>query len=287
VAEANDPLRWYRHPAAVLGAPGRLAEAAGYLGTLARHRVPLWRRTAVTAVTRDGAGLLATLERLDPGRRLRPGRRRVVGVDAVCVGHGFTPAVELAVALGCRTATDPRDGSLVVVADAAGRTCVPGVFAAGELTGVGGARLAATEGALAGLAAARLAGRPAGEADPGGTRQEVRPLLARRRREGRFADALHAVYPVPDGWLERVDGDTVLCRCEEVTAGAARAAAALGADDARSLKLLSRVGMGRCQGRICGWPAAHLLAAATARAPDLAGFAHRPLAHPVPLGQFL
>jgi hypothetical protein len=41
--------------------------------------------------------------------------------------------------------------------------------------------------------------------------------------------------------------------------------------------------MGRCQGRICGWPASQLLAAAGAAAPDLAAFANRPLTHPVPL----
>jgi D-hydroxyproline dehydrogenase subunit alpha len=92
------------------------------------------------------------------------------------------------------------------------------------------------------------------------------------------------VHPVQDGWLSWSTDDTVLCRCEEVTVGRARAdIAELGADDARSLKLLSRVGMGLCQGRICGWPAARLLAAETGREQELTAFANRPLARPVPL----
>jgi hypothetical protein len=109
-------------------------------------------------------------------------------------------------------------------------------------------------------------------------------LAARRRREGRFADALHTVHPVPDGWLGWLHEDTVLCRCEEVTVGRARVAIAdLGADDPRSLRLLSRVGMGLCQGRICGWPAGRLLRAETGRPPDLTAYANRPLVTPVPL----
>jgi hypothetical protein len=137
-----------------------------------------------------------------------------------------------------------------------------------------------TEGAIAGLAAAA----PVGRLDPAGLRRAAAPLLARARRQRRFAGALHAVYPVLDGWLDWLGEDTVLCRCEEVTVGRARAdISEMGADDLRALKLLSRVGMGRCQGRICGWPAARLLSAATGRDPDLRALANRPLAQPVPL----
>jgi D-hydroxyproline dehydrogenase subunit alpha len=81
-----------------------------------------------------------------------------------------------------------------------------------------------------------------------------------------------------------------VCRCEEVTLGRMREAAGLGADDARSIKLLARPGMGWCQGRICGPPVAALLAAGLGPAPaESAGQApaaglSRPLAQPVPLG---
>jgi NAD(P)H-nitrite reductase large subunit len=75
-----------------------------------------------------------------------------------------------------------------------------------------------------------------------------------------------------------VPDDTVVCRCEEVTAGEVRAATGgLGAGDLRTVKLLTRAGMGWCQGRMCG--------------PAVAGItgcpltpARRPLARPVPLG---
>jgi bacterioferritin-associated ferredoxin len=61
----------------------------------------------------------------------------------------------------------------------------------------------------------------------------------------------------------------VVCRCEAVTAGQVReAAGAKAAPELNRAKALSRVGMGRCQGRYCGSAAAEILAAA--RAVDLA-----------------
>ncbi|MCL7456287.1 hypothetical protein M8I35_03705 [Micromonospora sp. MSM11] len=62
----------------------------------------------------------------------------------------------------------------------------------------------------------------------------------------------------------------------------------LSATDARGAKLLTRAGMGWCQGRVCGYATACLVAREAGRAPgaaDLAGYASRPLAQPVTLGE--
>src|SRR5690606_41424603 len=65
--------------------------------------------------------------------------------------------------------------------------------------------------------------------------------------------ALAAAYPVEPGWRTRLSDDTLVCRGEEVTCGQLRAAVdEHRADGVRSLKLVSRAGLGRCQGRICG-----------------------------------
>jgi D-hydroxyproline dehydrogenase subunit alpha len=116
------------------------------------------------------------------------------------------------------------------------------------------------------------------------------PRLARRRaRLRRFAAALHAVFPVPATWPEHLTDDTLVCRCEEVPYGTVRAAVTeLGATDARTVKLLTRTGMGWCQGRMCG-PAVACLAARLTGRPvaeaDLAAFAHRPFATPITLNE--
>jgi thioredoxin reductase len=262
VFEAGSPLRFARHPVAVARNPGKLVEGAGYL------RVPLHTRTAVVAAHGDDRVRAVTVARLD--RDGRSVAEREIECDAVAVGYGFTPQLELPLQLGCATRLD-ADGSLVATADRWQRASVPGVYLAGEVCGVGGAQLSVVEGAIAGAHAA--GDRPA------------RRLLRRRAALRAFAAALHDTYPVRGGrWTD----DTVVCRCEEVTVREVRAAVVdLGATDPRGVKLLARPGMGLCQGRVCGYATACLVADECGRpvtAEDLRGMAARPIAAPVTLG---
>lgn len=246
--------------------PGKVAEGAGYAARLLRHRVrTLARHTVVEAHGGDRLEAV-TVAALDGDGRVRPGTGRRIPCDTLAVGHGMLPHTDLAESLGCAL-----DG-LAVDVDDEQRTGVPGVWAAGEATGIGGHALALAEGHIAGRsAAARLGG---GAADP----REWAAAATSRTRLREFAAVLDAVYDPPAHWTEQVTDDTVVCRCEEVTAGAVREAVAeLGAGDLRTVKLLTRAGMGWCQGRVC--------------APGVAGLtgceltpSRRPFARPVPLG---
>lgn len=280
VVEANRPYGWMQHLPAVLGAPRKLADAARYLAVLRRRRVPVLTGSAVTAVTGCAGALRVQVDRVDRSWVVRRGRPRIFDVDALCVGFGFTPAVELAIGFGCTVRTSTWDGSLVVETNDLQRSSVPYVLAAGEITGIGGADRASAQGRIAGLTAAHATGRLGDAARARAASAALRTV----RAEDRFAAAMHAVYQVGSGWQSLLADDTLLCRCEEVSvARARRDIRELGADDLRSLKLLSRVGMGLCQGRVCGSAAAELLSAETGIAPDLAPLATRPIATPVPL----
>jgi NADP-dependent aldehyde dehydrogenase len=221
------------------------------------------------------------------------GTERELAVDLVGLGWGFTPSLELVLAAGADTRLDV-DGSLVAWVDDRQRSSLPGVYVAGEATGVGGARLALREGELAALTAAEDAGLPSAP------RRTTR--LRRAIRRGRtFARSMHRAHPVPSSWSEWLDDDTTVCRCEEVTAGDIRHAREdLGAHDQRTVKLLARPGMGWCQGRVCGYATACLAAGSrdgvdsrgdAPRAPrdlsaaDLRPLARRPLCAPVSLGE--
>jgi thioredoxin reductase len=285
VFEAGRPTAVLRHPVTAARNAGKLREAAGYLATLARHRVPYRTGRTVVAAHPDAAGsgvAEVTVAALDAEWHIKPGSEARLACDAVAVGYGFTPQVELAAGLGCAMVMD-ADGSLVVTVDAAQRSSVDGAFVAGEACGVGGSALALVEGELSGLhAAAAVTGR--------GPELSVQGGLERRRETLRaFADLLPAAWPVKPGWRTWPGLDhTDVCRCEEVPVSAVRAAVTgLGATDARTAKLFARAGMGLCQGRVCGYATAALTAQALARdgtVDDLHASARRPVAWPVTLG---
>lgn len=279
VFEANRPTAFARHPLTTARNAGKLREGAGYLRVLRRHEVPYRMRTTILEAIGEGEVTAVRVGRLARRGGIVAGSEQEIEVDAVAVGFGFTPQTELAAQLGCELVLD-RDGSLVVRVDDA-QTAADGVFVAGEATGVGGADLAVAEGSIAGAAAAAVAaGRDARGTAPTGTRTA--------RAKGRaFARALHEAFPVPGGWRERVTPETIVCRCEEVTAGRIHEAIDdLGAADPRTVKLFARPGMGLCQGRVCGYATACLVAGRAGRAvtaADLGGVAGRPIATPVPL----
>ncbi|MEW2155348.1 NAD(P)/FAD-dependent oxidoreductase [Streptomyces sp. NPDC007189] len=266
LVESAGPGAVARRTPALAAEPVKLAEAAWYAGQLLRYRVrTLARHTVLEA---HGAGRLEAVAVAALGRdgRVRPGSARRIPCDALAVGHGMLPHTDLAETLGCTLA-----GTAVRVDDEQ-RTDVPGVWAAGETTGIGGAGLALAEGHIAGRSiAARLHGTAP---DP-----RSWAAAARARDRGRaFFAALERVYAPPPGWADRITDDTVVCRCEEVTAGQVRTASGtLGAGDLRTVKLLTRAGMGWCQGRMCTPAVAGLTGC-----PPNPG--RRPFARPVPLG---
>ncbi|WP_078653936.1 NAD(P)/FAD-dependent oxidoreductase [Streptomyces catenulae] len=276
LVEATGYLGYARHPGALAANPGKAAEAVTHGGALLRHRVPLYARSAVTAAHGRQRVEAVTVARLDRRWRPVPGTARRIACDAVAVGHGLIPQLDLVTTLGCAV-RPTADGTHAVATDRSLATSVPTVWAAGETRGIGGAAVALAEGELAGLAAgARLRGA----AVPPARTARLRRRIARLRS---FADAMAAVHAPGPGWPEWLTDDTEVCRCEEVTADRVREAAAdLGARDTRTVKLLTRAGMGWCQGRICATAVACLAtrygASDAGPAPD-----RRPLAAPVPL----
>jgi NADPH-dependent 2,4-dienoyl-CoA reductase/sulfur reductase-like enzyme len=266
LVESADPKAFVRQARALAAQPGKVAEGAQYAAQLLRHRIKLLTRHVVVEAHGDERLEAVTVAALDTDGRVRPGTARRIACDTLAVGHGMLPHTDLAETLGCRL-----DG-LDVHVDDEQRTDVPGVWAAGETTGIGGAALSLAEGHIAGRSAAARLNGAAPDPRTWATAAKSRTGL----RE--FFAALDTVYTPPAGWTDLVTDATVVCRCEEVTAGAIREALdGLGAGDVRTVKLLTRAGMGWCQGRMCG-PAVAGLAGCAPTA------SRRPFARPVPLG---
>lgn len=279
ICESGSPGGWARTPVRSVAVPSKAFEAVAYTVQLARHRVPYRTRTVITQVHGEHEAARVSLGRLDRHGRLRPDAETTdLDVDLVAFGWGFTPSLELPLAIGATTRVD-ADESLVVAVDRSQRTSIVRAYAAGEVTGVGGAALAQAEGELAGLTAAGDAGHPVAA-------RRVRRLQRSMTRGRSFAAAMHLAHPVPKGWQDWLREDTLLCRCEEVTVGDVRSVRdSWGAIDARTVKSLVRPGMGWCQGRVCGFATAKIAAGeSTLGQQDLAPISRRPLATPVRLG---
>lgn len=198
--------------------PGKLVQAVDLrrqLG-LASYRGGCW---PVEAVGDDAVRSV----RLTDGRSTWS-----VDCDYLACGFGLVPNLELPSLLGCAI----RGPGTVV--DPLQATSVPGVYCAGESTGIGGLELALLEGQVAGLAAS-------------GKRDEARALIPARDRARKFADALEHSFALRDELRHLASPETIVCRCEDVTAAALH-----GRSSWVDAKLKTRCGMGPCQGRVCG-----------------------------------
>lgn len=197
--------------------PAKLAQALQLLRAL--RGVPYLRGACVRAAW--GSDRLASVV-LEQG-----GRASALECDFLACGFGLTPTLELAALFGCAV------GQGRVIVDAGQRTSVGGVWAAGESTGIGGVDKALAEGRIAGLAAVGVAA----------SKGEIKALA----RANQFAQLLARSFAPQPQLRAMLTPSTIVCRCEDVRAGELSAHASW-----RAAKLQTRVGMGPCQGRVCG-----------------------------------
>ncbi len=204
--------------------PGKVAQALGLRHDLGG--VPYRSGSWPVAATGDDAVRSVVLT--DGRARWR------VPCDYLACGFGLVPNLELPALLGCAL------GPGLTRVDPWQETSVPGVFCAGEATGIGGLDAALLEGQVAGFAAA-------------GRLDRARALVPARDRARGFALDLARAFALRDELRRLATPETIVCRCEDVTAGALA-----GRPSWVDAKLQTRCGMGPCQGRICGTAAAFL-----------------------------
>ncbi|WP_431270468.1 FAD-dependent oxidoreductase [Dankookia sp. P2] len=255
VAAVLDTTRFATKLAAAPGllhGPGTLAKGLYYTAWLRARRIPVAEGVVPLAI--EGEESVTALRWLDAA-----GAEHRTVCDAVGLGWGLKPEAQLADLADIPFDFDPLQHNWVPRRDPTGRTSVPGVYLAGDGAGIGGAEVAERAGARAALALLEDAGHKPDAA-------QVVHLDRALRRQARFRAALERAFPFPAGLAAGMADDTILCRCEAITAGELRAAAAEPptgpAPEVNRAKAFTRIGMGRCQGRVCGPAGAEVLAAA-------------------------
>ncbi|MFP3606497.1 FAD-dependent oxidoreductase [Paraburkholderia sp. SIMBA_053] len=189
---------------------------------------------------------------------LDDGSHGSVAVDTLLIHQGVVPNVNLSNALGCEHEWNDAQCCWQPKLDAWLHSTRPGIFIAGDGSGIGGARAAEAQGELAALQIAHLAGvLDATSRDAGAN--EVRTDIARAVRGRTFFETLYR----PADAMRIPRGETLVCRCEEVTAQQVVDAARIGCSGPNQLKAFLRCGMGPCQGRMCGLTVGELLSKET------------------------
>ncbi|MER9405265.1 NAD(P)/FAD-dependent oxidoreductase [Mesorhizobium caraganae] len=274
------------------------ADVAAVLDTSPWHQQMrgLWQLAARPLVTLRGLALRArlggrshagvTLERIEADEkgvtamrwRDAGGREHRTPCDMIGMGWHLRAETHLADLVGCAFTYDEQWRQWLPKTDEMGRAG-NSVYLAGD-----GARLLGADGA-------EIAGRLAAAAclaDLGIPARSTGADLRKLARLERFARGLACAFPWPAATARALPDDAVVCRCENVTAGAVRESASFGGGEANRVKSLSRVGMGRCQGRYCQLAAVELVAAQAGCAPGAVGrFRGQAPVRPAPIGAFL
>ncbi|MFO1326668.1 MAG: NAD(P)/FAD-dependent oxidoreductase [Rubrivivax sp.] len=282
-------LRAGRAPAAILDTtdPAARSKAMGHLAAFVfsryfvkgaslmwavRRQVRIVRGVTALAVKGDGRASTIEFE--------HAGGRDSLAVDTVLLHQGVVPNVNLAHSIGIEHRWDEVQLAFVPVLDEDGTSAVDGIAIAGDGAGIAGAWAAEDRGTLAAIAAARAlqAPKPAALPDENTVRQRLHQNLAARR----FVDLMYR----PAARFRQPTGDTLVCRCEEITAQQIRGTVALGCTGPNQMKAFLRCGMGPCQGRYCGLTVTELMAAERGVSPQEVGYYRlRPPIKPVTVAE--
>jgi thioredoxin reductase len=200
-------------------------------------------------------------------------------VEQLLLHQGVVPNVNLAMSVGIDHRWDEVQLCWTPVLDASFGSSVDGIAVAGDGAGIGGAEAAAERGRLAAIAAVRALNPGAA---PLPDEAAVRRALVRYERGRLFLDVLYR----PARQFRQPQGETIVCRCEEVTARQVVDTVAIGCTGPNQMKSFLRSGMGPCQGRLCGLTVTELIAEARGVSPQEVGYYRlRPPVKPITLAE--
>jgi NADPH-dependent 2,4-dienoyl-CoA reductase/sulfur reductase-like enzyme len=235
---------------ALLGQPGTLGKGLYYRAWLAARGIPVHQNVHLHDIQGE--------RRVSSVSWQQGNQRETLSCDAVAFAHALRSETQLADLLGCEFTWSALNRAWLPSRDAAGRSSVEGIYLAGDGAGIMGADAAEMAGELAALS---LLG------DIGHRIDRARSIELQRQLEAiqRFRQGLETAFPFPENWAANAPDHLVVCRCEEVTAGDIRQTVAEGHWEINRVKAMCRVGMGRCQGRMCGVAAMEIVAHASGR----------------------
>jgi NADPH-dependent 2,4-dienoyl-CoA reductase/sulfur reductase-like enzyme len=238
VAESNTTAGAWRFLPDLLHQPGLMIRGLKYIYRLKRAGVQILQSHVLQGLQGNKEVEQAFLAKVDSRCRPISGKTIRFDVDTVCIGYGLIPNTWVTSMLGCSHFYDPMIGGWVPRFNQNMQTDQPGVFVAGDGAGIAGVLVAKMEGTLAGLYAAVHIGSISKDK----AEQAARPVWKKLAGMGKFRRAMERMYRIyPDLYANMTD-DTIVCRCEGITAGEIRKAIRQGTANLNDIKKRTRSG---------------------------------------------
>jgi thioredoxin reductase len=274
LVETGSLKAWLIASKALLGHWRPAMEMTSCLFTLAKHRVPIYFNSLISAA--KGNNFLQKIDISSINGKFK----KTIKTDTLCMGYGFVPSHELSSAAGAKQ--EFRHGRWVPVRGPDMQTTVKGVFAVGDGAQINGAAMAIYEGALAAIGAAKYLGRILGRK----AEKRQQDFYKKIRKEETLRKQFNQIIKLPDKVFNLACDDTIICRCEDISLKKLKKAVKNAGPDINEVKRLSRAGMGLCQGRTCCTSVMAIVSKSTGENPEKLGFlTPRPPFKPVTLGQ--
>ena len=143
---------------ALVDAAPRVGGYGVHAAKVARTGVPFYLSHTIVEAEGDECVTGVTIAEVDSFFKFIPGTEKHFDVDTICLAVGLSPMSQLLKMAGCQMEDNPKRGGQVPVCDEYGRTSLPGVFVAGDVSGIEEASSAMIEGRMAGIVAAEYLG---------------------------------------------------------------------------------------------------------------------------------
>lgn len=271
--DGSDYRRAIRHAGGALAGWRYLKKGLTLMATLKKSGTPFFKGATELHVL--GNGKTTGLGFVSGGVLRR------VNSSLVLLHQGVVPNTQFSWSLLAKHVWDGDQLCWAPVTDMWGEIDIAGIFVAGDSSGIGGARVAAIQGEIAALGAITQIG----QLDLSARDKLAKPLRAEMREHLFIRPFLDALYRPKKENRIPADG-TIVCRCEEITAGDIRGYVSIGCSGPNQAKSFGRCGMGPCQGRQCGLTVTEVIAEARGVSPDEIGyFRIRPPIKPLTLGE--
>ena len=284
IIDLNSKSDWIKAFPRLLSRPDQLFKGMSWFANIMKAGIKLYGGHAVTNTKQVDNVLRISIAPINSaGSILDSKNQKIVEGDCLAIGHGLFPSTEITRLLKAKHIYDPLKGGWVPLIDDDFRSSIPGVYIAGDATGISGAFSAVQKGRIAGMAAVRDLNVMSSQKYKAKIKSEL-IILKKNENFGKAAVRLMKFRPE---LIQTITSETIVCRCEDVFRSEIDEAIESGARDMNQLKAWTRCGMGPCQGRTCS-EAIEAILASKVGSRELAGqWTGRTPLRPVPIEQII